>query len=248
MDSQTLDKMLIFNQLDLIAKYKAIVAPLAYMIAKNMNTYCLTNCPNKSFICVRDKPRLPIETLNSIQKQTKQLQDTEEHKDPSSNGTKDMLHYETYKQLKEVSTKHEPGVSKTELYENLLKPFKHAKRVETLPVSGRTITVYICKYEDCNREFTKIWNLVDHARMHEGIRPYKCSFCSKAFTQKGNLKKHSKQHQHRSIEERRQFQCQICKKRYTEKYNLTAHLRTHKQDDIHQAYIRESSKRERNAS
>ncbi|CAI2387810.1 unnamed protein product [Moneuplotes crassus] len=225
--------MQILNYLQSLAKCRAVCTSLIMITANSLDTFCFEDCAQQSFISVRDKSRYSEETTKTTQNQEKHGKINEELKDTLSHKSHEMLHYETYKQLKEISTKQESKVSKTGLYENLLKPFKHAKRVETLPVSGRTITVYICKYDNCNREFTKIWNLVDHVRMHEGIRPYKCSFCSKAFTQKGNLKKHSKQHQHKSIEERRQFQCQVCKKRYTEKYNLTAHLRTHKQDGAH---------------
>ena len=41
---------------------------------------------------------------------------------------------------------------------------------------GGVTTVYICKYSGCNREFTRTWSILDHVRMHEGVRPYKCPY------------------------------------------------------------------------
>ncbi|CAI2384494.1 unnamed protein product [Moneuplotes crassus] len=241
---------MVLNQLSMLVKHRDALTSLALAAVNWLDYYCLNGCSKQSFISVRDKKEFSPSNSNSLNNPTsvqklngfvEARKSTENHQtqnqvakgrnEASSQDTREVIHYETYKQLKEVSLRHEPGVSKTELYENLLKPFKHEKRIETLPDSGRTLMVYICKHGNCNREFTKIWNLVDHSRMHKGIRPYKCNFCSKAFTQKGNLKKHSKQHQHKSLEERRKFQCRICKKRYTEKYNLMAHMRTHKQKD-----------------
>lgn len=41
---------------------------------------------------------------------------------------------------------------------------------------GGVTTVYICKYNNCNKEFTRTWSIIDHVRMHEGVRPYKCKY------------------------------------------------------------------------
>lgn len=129
-------------------------------------------------------------------------------------------HFETYKELKSIAKQEDPNVTKQELYEKLLKPFKHEKSERLDPTSGKYKVIYICKYNHCNKEFTKTWNLLDHVRMHEGIRPYECDICGKTFTQKGNLKKHSKQHTMKSLKARKRFKCEICHKKYTERYNL----------------------------
>ncbi|CAI2387587.1 unnamed protein product [Moneuplotes crassus] len=222
MDPQIIAKRLALNHLEILARYQSILTPSALLVLKNQESYCFDNCSKQQFISIRDKPK-PQTGNNELGQRDK------ETNDKSSVGG---IHYKNYKELKEIVTKRESEVSKTELYENLLKPFQHEKRTQALPVSGKPITIYICKYEGCNKEYTKIWNLVDHARMHEGIRPYECSFCSRAFTQKVNLKKHLKQHEHKNIEERRKFQCNICNKRYTERYNLIAHMKTHEQNRI----------------
>lgn len=64
------------------------------------------------------------------------------------------------------------------------------------------------------------WNMLDHARMHKGVKPYKCPHCSKTFTQKGNMRKHSKLHLTPHVDARRKYRCSICNGGFTEKYNL----------------------------
>ena len=59
---------------------------------------------------------------------------------------------------------------------------------------GRKTKIIQCGYEGCDKQFSKSWNFMDHARMHEGIKPYKCFLCDKRFTQKGNLMKHERMH------------------------------------------------------
>ena len=133
--------------------------------------------------------------------------------------------YETYKDLKRMAVQTNPEITKEQIYEQLLKPFRHEKVKQWDDTQSRFKVSYVCKYENCNKEFTKTWNLLDHVRMHEGIKPFACTLWGKTFTQKGNLKKHNiVQHSTESLEERKKFRCDICDKGYTERYNLVVSI------------------------
>ena len=135
--------------------------------------------------------------------------------------TQSYQNFETYKQLKNAAKMSNPDISKEKIYEQLLKPFRQEKVKLWDAAQKRFRVSYICKYEGCDKEFTKTWNLLDHVRMHEGIKPFTCNLCSKTFTQKGNLKKHYiVQHSSESLEERKKFRCEVWGKGYTERYNL----------------------------
>ena len=130
--------------------------------------------------------------------------------------------FETYKQLRQITKEVDPSLSKEEIYEMLLKPFRHQKVKVWSSSLQRFIISYDCKYSGCGKKFTKIWNLLDHVRMHEGIKPYECKLCNKTFTQKGNFKKHNIiQHSDISLSNRKKFECSFCSNKYTERYNLT---------------------------
>ena len=75
--------------------------------------------------------------------------------------------------------------------------------------SSRSKKYYVCKYEGCNKKFGKTWNFLDHARMHEGYKPYSCEDCGKSFTQKGNLFKHQRQHRNPTVRGRKVNSCKF---------------------------------------
>ena len=58
--------------------------------------------------------------------------------------------------------------------------------------SVKNSRLYICKYDNCGKTFTKTWNLVDHFRIHTKEKPFICEGCNKKFSQKCNLKRHIK--------------------------------------------------------
>ena len=91
----------------------------------------------------------------------------------------------------------------------------------------RNRVVYRCKFDGCTKKCSKRWNLIDHIKMHLGVKPYECEKCHARFTQKGNLKKHLKVHLMPSLNQRKVHKCKYCSKSYTERYNLMHHLQTH---------------------
>ena len=60
-------------------------------------------------------------------------------------------------------------------YQYLLKlrDFEHEIKQRETPITKKKAFVFICKFEGkCNKEFERSWNLLDHCRMHKGIKPY----------------------------------------------------------------------------
>jgi len=53
------------------------------------------------------------------------------------------VHFETYKQLRETMQVGDQEVSKVEIYEKLLQPFKYEKYEQPLSEFGRSRTIYV---------------------------------------------------------------------------------------------------------
>ena len=115
-------------------------------------------------------------------------------------------------------------MTRDSVYLELLKHFEYKSVEATDPDSGKACTAYMCLFGGCGKQFSRAWNLLNHARMHEGVKPYSCQICHKAFTQKGNLKKHILTHLLPQIENRKRYKCEWCDKGYTEKYNYMVSL------------------------
>lgn len=114
--------------------------------------------------------------------------------------------------------------SKEEMYFQLLAGYKYSTITTYDPNKSKDVIEYKCGYQGCGKVLQKPWNLLDHVRMHEGVKPYKCQWCGKGFTQKGNLKKHSRQHINPNVNARKRYSCRLCGKGYTERYNLKVSL------------------------
>jgi len=94
----------------------------------------------------------------------------------------------------EYSSRKFSDESKNDHHEINLTEQYQCRYVTQTTSSSRKKRYIECLYNGCLKKFSKSWNFIDHARMHIGIKPYKCEKCDKAFTQKGNLKKHINQH------------------------------------------------------
>ena len=116
------------------------------------------------------------------------------------------------------------NLDKDDKYLELLKPYRYERREEGGDFLHKVAYKYICKYNNCDKNFTKAWNFLDHVRMHEGIKPYQCNNCEKEFVQKCNLKKHFRRHLSETLEERKVFKCSVCRKGFTERYNLKVRI------------------------
>lgn len=99
----------------------------------------------------------------------------------------------------------ENKMSKSDMNLELLKEYEYETKTRIEAGDDKPTIVYVCKYKNCSKEFTRTWNILDHARMHKGIKPYQCDFCSKGFTQKGNLRKHMKTHLLPEVEQRKRY-------------------------------------------
>ena len=113
---------------------------------------------------------------------------------------------------------------KHKMYDLLLSPYLHERIIELDEQNLKVKYFYRCKYGEWNRLFTKGWNILDHVRMHEDLRPYQCEFCSRAFTQKCNLTKHRQIHLVTDLSERKKFKWRIWEKSFTERYNLKVRI------------------------
>lgn len=143
----------------------------------------------------------------------------DEVKTISNSDGKEFVYFENLEDVKKVLSQKYPSMNKNDMYKELLKPYKYHVTKERDSKTRQLREVYKCGYGNCNKVFNKTWNLVDHLRMHEGIKPYQCEICSKLFTQKGNLKKHLKQHLITDVNHRKKYKWDICGKGYTERYN-----------------------------
>lgn len=81
-----------------------------------------------------------------------------------------------------------------------------------------------CPY--CLREFKRKHHLKDHVKtVHEGIRPYQCTYCDRSFGLSKTLRVHLMGHTNK-----RPFDCNICQKTFRQIAELNRHLKNHSSD------------------
>lgn len=123
---------------------------------------------------------------------------------------------------------HEGLVSKSEI----VNQYPHEIITKWNESVGKSQKYFVCTHSGCNKEFTKSWNLVYHARIHTNEKPFKCTECRESFAQKGNLKRHLKTHSETALCSRKKFQCGTCLKKYTTKFNLKVHKQTKHGEEV----------------
>ena len=133
---------------------------------------------------------------------------------------KEFIYYQSLDEVKKVMGRKFPNMPRDQMYKELLRPYKYRTVAVPDEENKKDKELYYWGYDDWTKHFSKVWNLVDHLRMHEGLRPYYCETCDKFFTQKGNLKKHMRQHTLQDVNDRKKFSCHYWGKGYTERYNL----------------------------
>lgn len=85
-------------------------------------------------------------------------------------------------------------LNKNTIYLKLLQSYDYEYTTEVNPVTGNFQAIYCWRFRGCDKKFSRAWNLLHHARIHRGEKPYSCQICLKQFAQKGNLKKHISVH------------------------------------------------------
>ena len=85
-------------------------------------------------------------------------------------------------------------LNKNTIYLKLLQNYEYEYTTEVNASTGNFQAIYWCRFHGCDRKFTRAWNLLHHARIHRGEKPYLCQMWTKQFAQKGNLKKHISVH------------------------------------------------------
>lgn len=79
-------------------------------------------------------------------------------------------------------------IQQEELYYKLLENYKYEKFSTYDSSKGWEVVVLKCKYDGWDKIVPTPWNLLDHMRDHEGMKPHICDWWGKTFTQRGNLK------------------------------------------------------------
>jgi len=78
------------------------------------------------------------------------------------------------------------------------------------------------KCSSCNKDFSKKYALIQHARVHSGEKPYECTFCNKTFKQQSQRNQHIRIHTGE-----KPYICPLCDTAFVQQSHLNQHWRLH---------------------